>query len=233
MESEAVLTWLARLSSPSRDLAPLPERLCCACVAVAGSSGGAITMEYAGQERMTVVATDRVAARLEDLQEVVREGPGWDAHNGDEVVSADLGESTPWPLFAPAAVQELGRLRMCAAPIRAGGGQIGVLTLYWSTGRDRLPEPAAVQFLADVVGAAFFHSEDDDLLAQVPWFDRATIHQAAGVVIAQLSVPVEDAMALLRAHAFASGDDLVAVAQLVLSRKLAFTAPTAGREEAS
>lgn len=231
MEAEQVLTWLSLLSAPDRALAPLPERLCLACVAVVGADGGAITVEYTGQERMTLYATDWVAGRLEDLQEVVGEGPGWDAHNEDEAVSGDVGDTTLWPTLVPAALQELGSVWLCAAPIRAAGGQIGVLTLYWAKAPEIEPDITAVQFLADVVGAAFYRSTEEDLVERVPWFSRVKIHQAAGIVVAQLSVPVDDAMALLRAHAYASGEALAAVAEKVLARELGFSPTLAGRGE--
>jgi len=233
VEAEEVLTWLSRLSSRDRELAPLPERLCLACVAVTGADGGAITVEYTGQERMTLFATDWVAARLEDLQEVIGEGPGWDAHDEDEAVIGALGQTASWPSFTPAALQELGSVWVCAAPIRAAGGRIGVLTLYWAKTQPTDPDPSAVQFLADVVGAAFYQSTEEDLVEQLPWFSRVLIHQATGVVVAQLSVPVEDAMALLRANAYATGKDLNAVAEEVLSRELAFDSTHVGRGDIS
>lgn len=231
MQTEEILTWLSRLSAPDRELAPLPERLCAACVSVTGADGGAITVEYTGQERMTLFATDWVAGRLEDLQEVVGEGPGWDAHDEDEAVGGALGNTTRWPTFVPAAMQELGTIWVCAAPIRAAGGRIGVLTLYWAQVQEVDPDLSAVQFLADVVGAAFYQSTDKDLVERVPWFSRAVIHQAAGIIVAQLSVPVEDAMALLRAHAYASGKALNAVAEKILSGELAFSPTHAGSGE--
>ena len=45
------------------------------------------------------------------------------------------------------------------------------------------------------------------------------------MVIAQLGVAPDDAMALLRAHAFAQGATLSEVAALVVQRRLDFSAP--------
>ena len=39
-------------------------------------------------------------------------------------------------------------------------------------------------------------------LGQGPWAERAEVHQATGMVVAQLGVPESDALALLRAHAY-------------------------------
>jgi hypothetical protein len=48
------------------------------------------------------------------------------------------------------------------------------------------------------------------------------IHQASGMVAAQLRIPVRDAYARLQAHAFAHGSTLAEVAVDVVARRLQF-----------
>ena len=60
------------------------------------------------------------------------------------------------------------------------------------------------------------------------WSDRAQVHQAVGMVVAQLRVSTEDALAILRAHAFAEGTNLDVIAALILERRLDFTHPQVG-----
>ena len=82
---------------------------------------------------------------------------------------------------------------------------------------------AFAQFLADAVGVALL--QDPDALATDltgPWDSRAQIHQATGMVTAQLGVHPEDAIALLRAHAFAQSWPLARVAAAVVDRELDF-----------
>lgn len=238
---DELLGFVTRLLAEHDAAHSLPQRLVEACARLTGLAGGAITLEYASQERMTVAATDHCAARLEDLQEVVREGPGWDAHRDFEVVSGDLSESPArWPIFAAAAMQEVGPVWMCAAPIRAGSELIGVLTLHGpttaqdsTTGRvpaKALPDSATVQFLADVVGAALFAAVDSQIEPRDSWTERARVHQAGGIVSSQLSLPIADALALLRAHAFTGGTSLVNAADQVLDGSLLFT-PRRPKEE--
>lgn len=222
MEDNEVLAWLCRVSVPDRDLPPLPERLALACAAVAGADGAAITADYAGSDRITLFATDEVAGRLEDLQEVVGEGPGWDAHHGDEAIGGALGDATLRSTFVPAAVQELGPLWVYAAPIRAGGAQIGVLTLYWAATPDSAPDLSVMQFLADVVGAAFYRSPQDDLTDRAPWHTRTMIHHAANTVVTQLNITPQDAMVVLRAHAYTSSEPLHVIATKVINHELTF-----------
>ena len=54
------------------------------------------------------------------------------------------------------------------------------------------------------------------------WAGRAEVHQATGMVIAQMSLPPEDALAILKAHAYALDTTLADVAGRVLRRELDF-----------
>ncbi len=49
---------------------------------------------------------------------------------------------------------------------------------------------------------------------------RSIVHQAAGMVSVQLDLPISDAQARLRAHAFAEGIDVAAVAADIVSQRL-------------
>jgi hypothetical protein len=55
------------------------------------------------------------------------------------------------------------------------------------------------------------------------WNDRAEVHQATGMILAQLGVSAQDAFVRLRAHAFATRRPLVEVARDVVARRLVFT----------
>jgi AmiR/NasT family two-component response regulator len=49
---------------------------------------------------------------------------------------------------------------------------------------------------------------------------RAEVHQASGMVSIQLAITVDEALARLRAHAFANDQSVAAVAQQIVSRGL-------------
>jgi hypothetical protein len=60
------------------------------------------------------------------------------------------------------------------------------------------------------------------------WLDhamghRAEIHQATGMVLAQLDIGPTDALARMRGYAFAHGQLLIDVARDVVARRLVFT----------
>jgi hypothetical protein len=206
---------------------PLTLRLCEACRELLGADGASITVENANLNRVTIAATDRVAAQLEDWQDVLGQGPGWDAFRSARAVVSVLGEESRqrWPLLSEAVAQHLsGSLRVYAFPMRPTASVLGVLTLVRNDRGELGSELATAQFLSDTVGAALLQDplSHADFGEGGPWSERAEIHQATGVVCAQLQVEPADALALLKAHAYAQSLDLSAVARLVISWKLDF-----------
>jgi AmiR/NasT family two-component response regulator len=55
------------------------------------------------------------------------------------------------------------------------------------------------------------------------WVTRDRISQATGMVVAQLRIAPADALALLRAHAFAHTTTIAEVSLAIVSRELDFT----------
>lgn len=221
----AILSSLAQAMSRQDSSLPLAGRLCAAAVSILGADGAAVTVAYTARERVTLYATDDVAARLEDLQEVLGEGPGHLAFatGRRQVFDVGPGIDDRWPQFSTAAHQSLGPLRVVALPVRPDHEVLGVLTCHVPAGRPLALGDEPSQFLSDAVGAALMrdpHAADTDLSG--PWAERAEIHQATGMVVAQLHIDVEDAMALLRAHAFAAEAPLAQIARDVVARRLDF-----------
>jgi len=111
-----------------------------------------------------------------------------------------------------------------AIPMHPGGTTIGVVTLYRRSG-GLLYGLQDAQFLADSIGAALL--DDPGARGQTPfigWSDRARVHQATGMVVAQLGIPEADALALLRAHAFSHDQSVAQTAHAVIDRHLTFSA---------
>ena len=124
-------------------------------------------------------------------------------------------------MFTELAGDIAGPVTVWAIPMHPAGTTIGVITLYRSTG-DLQYSMEDAQFLADAVGAALL----DDSSGGHPfaaWSDRARVHQAVGMTVAQLTISPSDALAILRAHAFAEGTSLDSIATDVVERRLDFT----------
>jgi GAF domain-containing protein len=231
-DPERVLVRLARLVARELDQ-PLVHRLSMACREILAVDGAAIVLGYGAAPRQLTYSTDERAARLEDLHDILGEGPAVDAYRHGRIVTGVLrsGKTRPWPLFIPAALDVLGVAAIHAVPIRSADQVVGVLTLHQLGEHRAPPDPTDAQFLADAVGAAVLAdpSSYGDARAgsgdqgSETWHRQAVIDQATGMVMAQLGVAAEDAVALLRAHAFAHSRSLLDIATRTLSRELNFT----------
>jgi hypothetical protein len=229
----SLLARLTRRLADTRPAAPLPRRLVVALSEVLAMDGGAITIGYAPTERATVCATTPLAQRIEELQDVFREGPSLDAHRSAvQVVSGSRGQRAQWPMLMTALTEEHPSIRLFAVPMMPDRSVLGVVSLYRLDGAGEPVDGRDAQFLVDAIGIAvlggFDRSEPGDLV----WTSRDRVNQATGMVVAQLRIAPEDALALLRAHAFAHGVTLVEVAGLVVSRELDFRLDDDGRGEA-
>lgn len=223
---------LARLASGlARGAAaglPLPDRLCHAAASTLGCDGGAITIAYTHVERVTLCATDDTARLLEETQDVVGQGPGPDAFTTGTYARFDLldvdGPDPRWPLLESDTLTALAPLVVHALPMGEGGERVlGVLTLH-QHGTDREIDLDAALIVSRVVAAALL--ADGPSMQEAghgPWSERAEVHQATGMVVAQLGLPEEDALALLRAHAYSHDQSVGTTARAVVTRRLTFS----------
>jgi GAF domain-containing protein len=184
--------------------------------------------------RGVVCATDDVSARIEELQFGLGEGPCIDAtRSGAPVLVPDLQEhgelaTERWPAFLAGAV-EAGVSAVFAFPLRIGAISVGALDLYRDRpGELRRPQLAAALIAADTAAVALLHldqggadvfSDDADRRSAY----RLEVHQATGMVRAQLDIPIEEAFVRLRARAFATGRPLADVAKGVVERRIRFS----------
>jgi hypothetical protein len=222
VDRTAVLERLARLIAACDSRNGLAERLCEAGTLLVGGHGSSISINNGDtDDRVTLAATDQLAAQLEDLQDVLGEGPCREVCRRGEPVVTDLDDavSTLWPEFTRSAAETAGDVTIYCFPMRSIGRLLGVYSVYTY---DVLREPGdVVQFLADAIGAAVLRDistpEPNRILAA-----RTVVYQATGMVSVQLALSPEDALAMLRAHAFAHDTTLEAIAQQVVDRHLDF-----------
>lgn len=205
------------------------DRVCIAAASLLSANGAGISLMVDGQLRGSAGATDEKTATIQELQLELGEGPCIEAWNRDApVLEPDLAAPGPqrWPLFVQAGVQA-GVRAVFAYPMRLGAIRLGVLVLY----RDQpgelddeeralglvLADMASQILLAVQAGAA--PDALHQLLAGEPahW---AEVHQATGMVSAQLGVGMDEAFVRLRAHAFAEHRSLRDVARAILAHEL-------------
>jgi len=165
-----------------------------------------------------VYSTDSLAERVADLQYTLGQGPGTDAAStGVAVLVPDIGTAEArqrWPLFAIEA-QRLGVKALHSFPLRTADVRIGEASLY-RRAEGVLAERQLRQAttVTSLLTSVLLHSEADPYTGSEL---RMSVHQAAGMVMQQTGRSIADAIALLKAAAFAEDIDITSLAREVLS----------------
>jgi GAF domain/ANTAR domain len=227
-----VLAFIADHGAARRSV--MSSQLACdACVRLVDVTGAGLSLMNGADRGESRYATDEVGTRIEEAQFTLGEGPSLDAfRSAMPVLVAELGAVSShrrWPLFAPAAL-EAGVQAVFAFPLRAGAVRLGALVLHRTW-----PEPLTSEQMSDalVVTDVILSLLLDELTSVPPgpgqlrgeeiMLRGAEIHQATGMVSAQLDVTVEEALVRLRAHAFARELPIADVAREVVARRLRLT----------
>lgn len=216
---------LASESSPE-----LPRRLCSAFAQVTGSEGAAIALGSVPAARTLLAVTDALTEQIEDLQDMVGEGPSLQVMRGDgpAVLDTVAAGSESWPALASAISQHAaiaGVGALYAFAMRPEQEVLGVVTARLSVGASFTVALDEAQALANVVGVAVVGALGSGEAGRERWLDRDRTAQAAGMVVAQLRISVTDAMAVLRAHAYAQDLPVSEISNQVVDRSLRFTPP--------
>ncbi|TCO45926.1 GAF and ANTAR domain-containing protein [Actinocrispum wychmicini] len=231
MRNRRVAEILSVISHGDEQVA-LIARLCAECLAALPVSGvGVALMTTDGPSGVVLAATDGRARQLEELQFALGEGPCVEASgSGRPVLRSDLtvAGSARWPRFG-AAVLEAGVHAIFAFPLRVGAIRVGVLDLYRDTSGalSALDLTEAMAF-ADAATVVALHLQDHDehdganSALTGPIDSQAEVHQATGMITIQLRIGLAEALLRLRAHAYASGRTVSAVAADVVNRRLYF-----------
>ena len=174
-------------------------------------------------------SSNAVSALIEELQYTLGEGPCIDAHQENRpVLEPDLAKpATPrWLAFTPPAVAA-GARGVFGFPLQVGGVRLGALNLY----RDRPGRLSDNQYADSLVLAGVAAQAVLTMQAHAPPGALSTeleeganfrfvVHQASGMLSVQLAVSVGEALARLRAYAFANDVLLTDVAEAIVARKL-------------
>ncbi|MFF1447769.1 GAF and ANTAR domain-containing protein [Streptomyces sp. NPDC058274] len=218
-----------------RNLTPeeVPARLCALAVDLLPVSGASMSLRSDGLP-VRLGASDATAARIADVQGTLGEGPGLDAASaGRPVLACDLtsgGDAVRWPVFAQQAT-EAGARAMYSLPLGDAAVCVGTLDLYCDvpaepTGSDL----RTAHLVAGVVTVALMSlprgewaaARGDDSWLSTLASDHDEIHQAIGMIMAQLGVCADDALARLRGYAFAHSRTAGSAAREVLAHRKRF-----------
>lgn len=203
------------------------QKMCRAAARDLPASGVGVSLLSEAGDVMTAAASGARSVLVEELQFTFGEGPCIAAFgSGAPVLVPDLSAtvSTTWPAYAPAAYEH-GVRSVFAFPLQLGSARLGAMDVY----RDDVGDLSSVALeraltFAEITMENLLEAGASDrtvaALLDGPPGVRFEVYQAQGMVMVQLGVTAEDALARMRAHAFLHGRRIVDVAQDVLSRRL-------------
>ena len=204
--------------------------LCSSFVAALYVNGASISVFDPAGRQSTICASGPLAARAETVQFDLGEGPHWEAlQTGAPVLCPDLASrAQSWPLFSTAA-QQLGIRAVFAFPMKLGAATVGAVDLYCLTPRRldvhqvSLASSMADRIAPRAVRIAMSGAEDHPFTENehAPSL-RREVHQATGMIQAQLDVTATGALARLRGHAFVAGVPVEALAADVVGGLIDF-----------
>lgn len=207
------------------------QRLCRAMTRDLGLAGATVTLVPDLGSHFVTAASGAAARRTEELQFDAGEGPTRHAFNtGQPVVVADLASAVArWPGYTNAALAS-GVSSVLSLPLHVGASTLGALSLYWDhragPTHDALRTALVFADLATelVIDGSYSNgsgSLDPGLHAALG--THAHIYQAQGMVMVDLGVGLPEALARMRAHAYATDQDLGSIANQIIDGDLVLT----------
>lgn len=202
------------------DLGSRLARICSAAADELGLLGAVVTVRTAGGPHAVAGASDAASRDLEEIQFGVGEGPGQDAFlAGHPILVPDLTSAfVRWPGYVPEAVRA-GIGAVYAFPLQLGAVRFGLLTCYAHRARSLTADETTQGLIfAELATELLLESSSDGSSGtagpglQDALHLRSEIYQAQGMVTVRLGVSLVEALARMRAHAFATEQDLNALA---------------------
>jgi GAF domain-containing protein len=169
------------------------------------------------------------AQAVQSFEFTLGEGPGIDAYaNGSSVLVEDLCATDGlWPQFSASAI-DLGVRFVFTLPLQVGAIRLGVLALYGDQPRAlALEQLTDAHLVADLVTDLLLgwqaEAASESIAFALDISDyRAVVHQATGMISAQLNCEVNEALVRLRGRAFATERPVEEVAREVVAGYLRF-----------
>jgi hypothetical protein len=208
----------------------LAARLARACVAALPVDGAGLSLHDMNGLRTPIGASDPVASQAERLQFTHGAGPCLRAHDDGVAIAFDEAAiARNWPELHDALIGETPFRAVLSVPLLPPLGPLVVLDLYVrdvdalpATDRDDV-EDVTIALTRAMVAAALGAPVEEGARG---WWDgpdalrRARVWQATGMVNVALGLDTEDALDVLRAHAFATDRVVDDVADDVVSGRL-------------
>jgi hypothetical protein len=204
-------------------------RLCRAAGKALRARGAGLTVMAEGGLRGVSAASDESAEALEELQFTLGEGPCIDAYERRRPVlipDLDGAAMMRWPAYAPAVYAE-GVRAVFAFPLQIGAARLGMMDVFRAESGMLSADDLALALAFAEVAVGSLIDGQGGASRPADWLDdplgsSAQLYQAQGMVMVQLRVSLVEAMARLRAYAYAHGMRLGEVAAGVIAGRISF-----------
>jgi hypothetical protein len=203
--------------------------LCAVCPPIVGVDGAGVMLMSGDIPRGSLCTTNAVSHLIEELQYTLGEGPCVDAYRQNQVVAEpDLAEpaASRWLAFTPPALAA-GVRAVFGYPLRVGSVRLGALNLYRGRASPLTDsQHADALVVADVAARWVLEAQagaPPGAMAaelEIGADFHFSVHNAAGMVSAQLGISVTEALIRLRAFAFTSDRLLTDVAKDIVAHRL-------------
>jgi hypothetical protein len=213
--------------------AEAPGRLCAVAVDLLPVIGASVSLRSNGMPAQLSASGD-LAARLSDLQATLGDGPCTAAAQaGTPVLAADLTsgrDADRWPVFAQQATAA-GVRAVYSMPLGNETVCVGTLDLYRDVpGELTRYELHTAELVAGVMTVALMalpREEENGPGGDDPWLSGLAgahdeVYRAVGMIMVQLGVGSDEALARLRADAFAHSRTALDVAHDVVGHRKRF-----------
>jgi len=228
LRAEDADQFLAALIDDSEEESPSLTTVCRSAAKLLRMSGSSVMLMGEGTFP-SVASAYGVSVTVQDLELTLGEGPAIDAYaEGKPVLVSDVASfRSRWPLFTR-AVAEAGVRSVFALPLQLGAIKLGVLVLYRGQPTDlEGDELSAALLVANLVTNQVIDMQAGAISESLAWgleVDdyRAVVHQATGMISAQLDCAIGEALVRLRGRAFSTDRPLDDIATDVVTGELRF-----------
>jgi len=216
---------LHAMAMRSEDL--LASTIFMSAVAVtARSNAAAITLSGSHQVEAMAASSDEIARAAQEMEFTLGEGPNHDVlATGQAVYSSGLDLMKNWPNYGQTAA-DLGVRTVAAVPLEGPSKmRLGALAVFEPWLRERELVLPVLRTVADALTQSVLldwqptgRHELPPLFEQADY--RAEVFQASGLVMVQCRCDFENALAMLRARAFALSTPISQVCVAVVEGRL-------------
>ncbi|MEU6824052.1 GAF domain-containing protein [Streptomyces atriruber] len=179
-----------------------------------GTESAAITLVDSAHNQLAVAVSDGPALAAQDLEYVLGEGPCRDASSRRQPVHSAGDEiERRWPGYGP-GLTSLGVTSVLAVPLETQTGCFGALAVF--DPRPGLVGSTGLAEVTDALTRIVLLGPDADPELYGGTDHRAAVQQASGVLSVRVACSIGDALALIKARAFAEETTTEAIARRIL-----------------